>query len=162
MKQAGHHHANSLAQQINSNIEHELSQRDSQMLAMVQSIPSLVESSSQSEDSQEDHDQHVASDTSQDNTQLQILRLMQEIQRSLPKPSTDGPNDRRNRNQLSRRQMIVLSGELTLASTAGPMDLVVILVKIFLAKNLVIRKKLHLVTKRAVLKQGANDGVSRV
>ena len=64
MHQARYHHANSLAQQINSNIHHQLSQRDSQMLAMVQSMPVVVESSSQSDDSQEHHEQHVASNAS--------------------------------------------------------------------------------------------------
>ena len=95
MQQAGYHHANSLTQHVNSNIEHQLSQRDSQMLSMVRSMRGIVESLSQSDDSQEDHDQHVASNASQDNTQLQILRLLQEIQRSL-KPNTDTPNDMRN------------------------------------------------------------------
>ena len=99
MQQAGHHHANSLAQQINSNIENQLSQRDSQMLAMVQSIPGLVESSSQSEYCQEDYNQHVSSKASQDNTKLHIFRLFHEIQRSFPKPNADAPNDRRNRKQ---------------------------------------------------------------
>jgi len=99
IQQAGCHHANSLAQKNNSNIEHQLSIRDTQMISIVQFIPGLVESSSQSEDSQEDQAQHVASNASQDNTELQILRLFQEIQRSFTKPNTDAQNDRCNRKQ---------------------------------------------------------------
>ena len=69
------------------------------MISMVQFIPGLVESSSQSEDSQEDQAQHVASNASQDNTKLHIFRLFHEIQRSFPKPNAEAPNDRRNRKQ---------------------------------------------------------------
>ena len=64
--------------------------------------------------------------------------------------------------QESRLQIIVLSGVLTLASTAGHTELVVIPVNIFLTKHLVIIKILHLIIKREVVKQDVNDGVSRV
>ena len=53
------------------------------MLAMMQSMPGLIKSLSQLDDFQEHHDRRVDSNVSQDNTQLQILRLLQEIQRSL-------------------------------------------------------------------------------
>ena len=42
-------------------------------------MPVLAESSSQSDDSHEDHDYKVSSNSSQDNTQLQILRLLQDM-----------------------------------------------------------------------------------
>ena len=80
MQQAGNHHANFIAQQTNSNIQQQLTQRDSQILEMMQSMPGLAESSSQSDDPHEDHDHQVASSVSQDNIQLQILCPLQEIQ----------------------------------------------------------------------------------
>ena len=43
MQQAGCNHDNSLAQQINSNIQQQLNQRDSHMLEMIQHVPSLAE-----------------------------------------------------------------------------------------------------------------------
>ena len=46
------------------------------MLAMMKYMPSLAESPSQSDDSQEDHDHRIASNVSQDNTQIQIMRLL--------------------------------------------------------------------------------------
>ena len=79
MQQAGNHHANSIAQQTNSNIQQQLTQRNSQILEMMQSMPVLAESSSQSDDSHEDHDYKFSSNSSQDNTQLQILRLLQDM-----------------------------------------------------------------------------------
>ena len=44
MQQTGHYHDNYLAQQINSKIQQQLSQRESQMIAMMQSVPGLAES----------------------------------------------------------------------------------------------------------------------
>ena len=64
-------------------------------------------------------------------------------------------------NQGSRLLMIVLSGVIILPRTAEPMELVVVIVEIFLIdyKHLFIRKMLHLITKRAVVKQDVSDGV---
>ena len=50
----------------------------------------------------------------------------------------------------------------TLASTVGPTGHAIIPVWIVLKKHLVIRKRLHLITKREAVKQDVNDGVIRV
>ena len=46
--QAGYHHANMLASQINENLTIQLTIRDSEVLALMQNIPVLVSSSSES------------------------------------------------------------------------------------------------------------------
>ena len=163
MQQAGCHHANSLAQN-NSNIEHQLSIRDTQMISIVQFIPGLVESSSQSEDSQEDQAQHVASNASQDNTKLHFFRLFHEIQRSFPKPNADAPNDRRNRKPnvktLDKGGLLRANitkccwnhGAYALHSKDCPNRL----------KAPGHKKDDTFDKKRAALKQDFNDGVNRV
>ena len=55
----------------------------------MQHVPGLAGSSSRSEDSQEEHDQHITSNASHDNAQLQILSLIQGITRDL-KENGDG------------------------------------------------------------------------
>ena len=68
------------------------------MLAMIQSVPSLTESSSQADYSKEYHDYQVTSNEYQDNTQLIILHLLQEMQCIL-KSNIDESNNRHNRKQ---------------------------------------------------------------
>ena len=79
MQQAGYHHANALAQQI----QQQLQDRDTQMMALLQNIPSLTSSSSSSaeEDYQEEHNptSHAANSLV-DSTQLEILKLLRQIQ----------------------------------------------------------------------------------
>ena len=51
---------------------------------------------SQSDDLHEDRERQVASNVSQENIQLQIIRLIQDMQRRL-KPKIDRPKDRRTK-----------------------------------------------------------------
>ena len=86
MQQAGYHHANALAQKISDDINYQLHERDTQMLAMLQAIPSL-QSSSESDDTQEDEHleqlppvQHAANISStNDRMQIEMLRLLKEL-----------------------------------------------------------------------------------
>ena len=66
MQQVGYHHANSLAEQI----QEQLQERDSQMLAHLQNIPSLTTSSTSS--SEEEYAVNIIQET----TQLEILKLL--------------------------------------------------------------------------------------
>ena len=54
MQQAGYHQANALAQKISNDIRLQLHERGTQMLAMLQTIPALAQSSTDSEDTSED------------------------------------------------------------------------------------------------------------
>ena len=58
MQQAGYHHANHLANRITSDIQEQLNQQDSQVLAMLQSIPSLA-SSTESDSNYQPTSHHV-------------------------------------------------------------------------------------------------------
>ena len=86
MQQAGYHHANALAQKISHDIKYQLHERDTQMLAMLQAIPSL-QSSSGSDDTQEDEHleqlppvQHAANISSTNyRMQIEMLRLLKEL-----------------------------------------------------------------------------------
>ena len=51
MQQVGYHHANALLQNYSNNIQDQLKQRDTEMVAMLYSIPVLAASSSGSDDS---------------------------------------------------------------------------------------------------------------
>ena len=50
MQQAGYHYANAVVDQIKNDITNHFQARDSKVLAMLQSIPSLTKASSGSED----------------------------------------------------------------------------------------------------------------
>ena len=77
MQQAGYHHANSLAQQI----QEQLQERDSQMIAHLHNIPSLTTSSiSSSEPSTSSSEEVYSANMVQDATQLEILKLLRQIQ----------------------------------------------------------------------------------
>jgi len=73
MQQVGYHHANSLAEQI----QEQLQERDSQILAHLQNIPLLTSSSEFSTSSSEEQ---YAANIIQDTTQLEILKLLHQIQ----------------------------------------------------------------------------------
>ena len=107
MIQAGFHHANALASTINENIQTQISSRDSEILALLQNIPSLVStpSSSSENSTQEPTSQaqlsHQANVTINDNVQLQILQLLKELardvkqnqpRRSQPRPARKTPD----------------------------------------------------------------------
>ena len=96
MQQAGYHHANALASKVTQDIEEKLQERDQQMLAILQNIPSLAElnSSSSSSTESEPRPTQVAASVTSDQTQLAILQLLREIQLDLKKSS--GNNARGN------------------------------------------------------------------
>ena len=88
MQQAGYHHANHLANRITSDIQEQLNQRDSQVLAMLQSIPSLASSTeSNSDDQPTSHyvNQTIHRQSAADQTQLEILKLLKEISMEMKK-----------------------------------------------------------------------------
>ena len=84
MQQAGYHQANLVAQQIRSDINTHLEERDSQVLAIFQSIPDLISSSSGSISEEEVIPTHQAS-ALVDQTQLEISCLLKEIVQDLKK-----------------------------------------------------------------------------
>jgi len=90
MQQAGYHQANLIAQQIQADINAHLEQRDSQVLAMLQSIPDLTSSSSGSTSDEEKPSTHQAN-ALVDQTQLEILRLLKEIAQDLKKGKKGSP-----------------------------------------------------------------------
>ena len=79
MQQAGYHHANSLAQQIQEHLQ----ESDSQMMALLQNIPSLTTSSTSSFEEEYQEQQtpvtHAANSLT-DSAQLEILKLLRQIQ----------------------------------------------------------------------------------
>ena len=85
MQHTGYHQANSIAQKIITDIPQKLNDRDTQMMAMLQSIPGLVESNLESENSSQEPTEHVVVNVSQQNdqVQLQILRLLKDLHSDL-------------------------------------------------------------------------------
>ena len=79
MQQAGFHQANSIINRLGSKLQQSLHQRDEQLTAMINNIPSLIESSSQSDDSDDTPPTHTANAMQQNQIQLQILKLLKEI-----------------------------------------------------------------------------------
>lgn len=77
MHQTGYHHANVLAQELSTQIQQQLEQRDEQLLSVIQAMPSLTDASSSS-DSEDPPASQVANSITT-NTQLEILKLLQEI-----------------------------------------------------------------------------------
>jgi len=94
MQQAGFHQANLIAEQIRSDINTHLNERDSQVLAMLQSIPDLTYSSSGST-SEEDTPLTHQANALVDQTQLEILRLLKEIAQDLKKDKRGTPQGQR-------------------------------------------------------------------
>ena len=108
MQQAGYHQANALAQKISDDIKLQLHERDTQMLAILQTIPALAQSSTDSEDTSEDHqsDYHptqVAASltSSSDSIQLEMLRLLKELAMDI-KYNCSVPNDDRKTKESQR------------------------------------------------------------
>ena len=82
MQQAGFHHANDIAEEIGSQLQNHLEDNNSKILSVLQQIPGLSETSSSSEESQEEHAQ-AANSIVTDNVQLEMLKLLREIQLDL-------------------------------------------------------------------------------
>ena len=49
MQQAGYHHSNVLAQELSTQIQEQLAQRDNQLLSVIQFLLSLIDTSSSSD-----------------------------------------------------------------------------------------------------------------
>lgn len=82
--QAGFHHTNMLAQQLNSSIENKISSRDSEIVALLQNIPGLssasTDSTSYSTSSEEDFPQrNQVNATSTNLVQMEILKLLKDL-----------------------------------------------------------------------------------
>ena len=82
MQQAGFHHANAIAGEIGNQLQSHLEDNNSKMLSVLQQIPGLSETSSSSEESQEEYAQ-TANSVVTDNVQVEILKLLREIQLDL-------------------------------------------------------------------------------
>ena len=64
MAQVGFHHANILAKQLSNSVEHQLTSRNSELLVILQNIPSLESVSTDSTSSEEElPQQHEANAT---------------------------------------------------------------------------------------------------
>ena len=103
MQQAGYHHANSLAPKISSDIQEQFSQRDTQLLAMLQSLPQVQQENLAPENSNENvqvqsNNQAAYSTMQTDNTQLEILRVLQELRTDMHnmRQSNSARNKERN------------------------------------------------------------------
>ena len=85
MMQAGFHYANTLVATISENIQNQISSRDSEILALLENIPSLVASLSSSsvESIQEIPSQaslnYQVNIAINNNIQLEILKLLKEL-----------------------------------------------------------------------------------
>ena len=96
MQQAGYHHANHLAQQLRTDIQ----QRDSDLLSIIQSA---VESSTAppsiapTDISSVTETQYRANAIQSDPIQLEILKLLQQMQQSLTTTDTNTGNNRRGK-----------------------------------------------------------------
>ena len=96
MQQAGYYHANVMAQEISTQIQQQMAQRDSEILSVLQSLPSLSRTSSSSDSEHAPPQQSV--NALQDNTQLEILKLLREIQMEMKRTNTQQkrPNQLQN------------------------------------------------------------------
>ena len=103
MHQAGYHQVNALAQRISKDIKSQLHERDNHMLAMLQAIPSLAKSSSDSDDTldKEELDHHLSQieanmTSTSDRIQLEMLHLLKELSNNI-KASHAVPNQDHSR-----------------------------------------------------------------
>jgi len=95
MAQAGFHHANMLAKQLNTSIEQQISSRDSELLALLQNIPGLSSASTDSTSSEEESpQQHQANATSTNTVQLEILKLLKELSKDIKQTKAAVPKRR--------------------------------------------------------------------
>ena len=87
MKQSGFHQANAIVEKLGADIQETISQRDDQILALLQNIPSLTESSSElslgSRRTDESPPIQNANTIQQDSMQLEILKLLKELRSPL-------------------------------------------------------------------------------
>ena len=90
MQQAGYHHANALAQEISSQIQQQLAERDDQLFSVTQSITSLASASTSSDSEDSPQDQQANSITPQD-TQLEILKLLHDLKVELKHSNSQAP-----------------------------------------------------------------------
>ena len=104
MQQAGYHHANALAQKISDDLRLQLHERDTQMLAMMQNMPGLSQSSADSEDTVEDETPHHHSiqraanvTSSSDTIQLEMLRLLKELAMDMKQNRSAPTDDRKSK-----------------------------------------------------------------
>ena len=102
MQQVGYHYANSLATKISSDIQEQFSQRDTQLLAMLHSLPQVQQENLAPETRNEDvqvqsNNQAVYSTMQTYNMQLEILRVLQELR-------TDMHNVRQNNSTRNRER----------------------------------------------------------
>ena len=98
MQQAGYHHANALAQELSNQLQQQFTQRDEQLLSVIQALPGLTPASSSS-DSEDTPSIHAANSVSTDATQLEILRLLKELKTEIKRS-----NDQAKRMPSSDRQ----------------------------------------------------------
>lgn len=101
MQQAGYHHANHLAQQIQSEIQ----QRDTDLLTLIQTVvdsssvsPSIASTDMSSVTETQQHVNAVQTDT----TQLEILKLLQQLQQSM-RSGQDNQGNNQGNNRRGRR-----------------------------------------------------------
>ena len=107
MQQAGYHHANHLAQKLTSDIQ----QRDSDLLSYIQTAldtsstsdgGSLTEATTPSDMSTASSAQHYANAARTDQVQLEMLKILQQIQQSLPKADNEQLSPTTNRRTRTR------------------------------------------------------------
>ena len=78
MQQAGYHHANSLAQQLSTQLYQQLTEKDNQLLSVIQLIPNTMNATSIS-NLGTSPSQKMANAVSANETQLEILKLLREL-----------------------------------------------------------------------------------
>lgn len=83
MQQAGFHQANTLVEKVTMGVQESISQRDDQLLALLQNIPQLSPASTQSEDAEDLPPTQVAANVQQDTVQLEILKLLKDLRSDL-------------------------------------------------------------------------------
>ena len=88
-QQSGYHQASSLSQKISTDTMQQLNERNTQMMAMLQSIPGLVESNSESENSSQEPSEHVVANVTEQNDQIQlvILRMLKDLRSNFQQQS---------------------------------------------------------------------------
>ena len=98
MQQAGYHHANALASNIECSLQTQLQEQNNQITSFLSNMPSLTTTSTGTEESE--ISTHSANSTSTTNSvQLEMLKLLQEISREMkqssnPQRTPNGPKKR--------------------------------------------------------------------
>ena len=95
MAQVGFYHANILAMQINESISQQIASRDSEFLAILQHIPTLVSTSTDSSNSDTKLIlEHQANTASNNAVQLEILKLLKELSQDIKQTKVAVPRCR--------------------------------------------------------------------